>query len=103
MPQADSVHATSLKKEKVKTPIHRPKSIADGKSITAPLPGLILKINISEGDIIKAGQCVMLLEAMKMENEVNAPSGGLVLDIRFKEGDSVNQGDVLILLRPTED
>ncbi len=102
-PRADALHAASAAGSAAKKPLHRPKSLDDGKSITAPLPGLILKINIKEGDIIRAGQCVMLLEAMKMENEVNATCGGLVLDIRFKEGDSVNQGDVLILLKPVED
>lgn len=101
--EADSVHAAPAVKSTAKKPVHRPKSLDDGKTITAPLPGLILKINIKEGDVIQPGQCVMLLEAMKMENEVNAPVGGLVLDIRFKEGDSVNQGDVLILLKPVED
>lgn len=99
----DRIHIASTGKSASKNPVHRPKSLDDGKSITAPLPGLIIKINIREGDVIQAGQCVMTIEAMKMENEVNASSSGLVLDIRFKEGDSVNQGDVLLLLKPVED
>lgn len=84
------------------TPLHRPKTISDGATITAPLPGLITKIFINEGDIIKIGQRVLMLEAMKMENEVNATSEGMVIDIRHKEGSSVNQGDVLIMLKPVE-
>lgn len=84
------------------SPLHRPKSIVDGSQILAPLPGLITKIFVKEGDIIEAGQRVMMLEAMKMENEINASSGGMVLDIRFNEGDTVNQSDVLILLKPVE-
>ncbi len=83
-------------------PLHRPKNITDGSTITAPLPGLITKIFISEGDVIKIGQRLLMLEAMKMENEVNATSEGMVIDIRHKEGSSVNQGDVLIMLKPVE-
>ncbi|KAA3659326.1 MAG: acetyl-CoA carboxylase biotin carboxyl carrier protein subunit [Calditrichaeota bacterium] len=98
-PESDKIHT----KPSSKSPVHRPKSLDDGKSVIAPLPGLISKTHIREGDVITPGQCVMILEAMKMENEVNATSGGLVLDIRFKEGDSVNQGDVLILLKPVEE
>lgn len=83
-------------------PLHRPKTISDGASITAPLPGLITKVFIKEGDIVEVGQKVLMLEAMKMENEVNASSAGMVIDIRHNEGSSVNQGDVLIMLKPVE-
>jgi len=93
---------TSLSKKDKSIPLHRPTTISDGATITAPLPGLIIKLFINEGDIIKAGQRVLMLEAMKMENEVNATSDGMVIDIRHKEGASVNQGDVLIMLKPVE-
>ncbi len=83
-------------------PLHRPQSISDGATIIAPLPGLITKVFINEGDIIEVGQKVLMLEAMKMENEVNATSAGMVIDIRHKEGSPVNQGDVLIMLKPVE-
>ncbi|WP_456440550.1 biotin/lipoyl-containing protein [Caldithrix abyssi] len=82
--------------------LHRPAVVSDGSAIKSPLPGLILKILVKEGDIVKAGQPVMIIEAMKMENEVNATADGMVIDIRYKEGDSVNQGDTLILLKPVE-
>ena len=52
--------------------------------------------------MIKPGQPVMIIEAMKMENEINATRGGLIIDIRFREGDSVNQGDVIFYLKPAE-
>lgn len=93
---------TSAAKSGKSIPLHRPSSISDGASITAPLPGLVTKLFVQEGDVIKVGQKVLMLEAMKMENEVNATSEGMVIDIRHKEGDSVNQGDVLILLKPVE-
>ena len=83
-------------------PLFRPKTLGDNRSIVAPLPGQVVKVHIREGDTIEEGQPVMVIEAMKMENEVNATASGVVVDIRFKEGDSVNQGDVLILLRPAE-
>ncbi len=83
-------------------PMHRPKTLDDSGSIKAPLPGQIQKILIREGDSIRAGQPVMIIEAMKMENEVNASSAGIVVDIRHREGDSVNQGDTLVLLKPAE-
>ncbi|HHE54532.1 MAG TPA: biotin/lipoyl-binding protein [Caldithrix abyssi] len=82
--------------------LHRPKEISDGTFIKAPLPGLVLKVLVNKGDIIKAGQTMMIIEAMKMENEVTSRTDGQVLDVRFKEGDSVNQGDTLILLKPVE-
>jgi biotin carboxyl carrier protein len=78
--------------------LHKPKSVSDLAAIIAPLPGLILKISVSIGDTVTAGQTVLVMEAMKMENEVQAISNGTVKSIRVKEGDSVNEGDVLIEL-----
>ncbi len=82
--------------------VHRPSSIADGSSVIAPLPGLITKVFVNEGDNITVGQPIMMLEAMKMENEVTSTANGMIIDIRCKEGDSVNQGDPLILLKAAE-
>lgn len=84
------------------SPLHRPQMVGSDYAITAPLPGLVVKILVRDGDVVKRGQAVAILEAMKMENEVNAQSEGVVIDVRFKEGDSVNQGDVLVLLKPAE-
>jgi len=93
---------TAAVKKPAGVALHRPKAIADGSTITAPLPGLITKIFIKEGDVIEPGQKVLMLEAMKMENEVNADKGGMVINISHPEGTSVNQGDVLIMLKPVE-
>ncbi|MBD3226253.1 MAG: biotin/lipoyl-binding protein, partial [Caldithrix sp.] len=84
------------------SPVHRPQTLDPQNAIKAPLPGMILKIMVKEGDVIERGQPIMMLEAMKMENEVNATAAGMIIDIKFKEGDSVNQGDVLLLLKPAE-
>jgi glutaconyl-CoA decarboxylase len=62
------------------------------------MPGKIWKMHVREGDSVTDGQLVLVLEAMKMENEIFAPSGGKVVQINCKEGDSVNTGDVLVII-----
>jgi len=64
--------------------------------ITAPLPGTILKINVSVGDTVTVGQTLMIMEAMKMENQINASKAGQVTAIKTNVGDSVLQDDVLV-------
>jgi biotin carboxyl carrier protein len=78
--------------------LHKPKTISSGLTIAAPLPGLILKLSVKEGDMVKAGQHVIIMEAMKMENEIQAPKDGKVKSVLVKEGDSVNEGDIMIKL-----
>lgn len=69
-----------------------------GVSVESPMPGKILRINVAKGAAVKNGDVLMILEAMKMENEIPAPADGTVADIRVSEGASVNSGDVLIVL-----
>lgn len=69
-----------------------------GASVTAPMPGVILDIKVSPGDQVNEGDTLLILEAMKMENEISAASAGKVTDIPVKKGDSVNAGDVLIVI-----
>ena len=71
---------------------------AGGNSITAPMPGTILDIKVKEGDTVKSGQVLVILEAMKMENEIMAPADGKVVSIQVVKGASVNAGDVLVVL-----
>ncbi len=66
--------------------------------IEAPMPGKVLKILVTEGASVTAGQLVLLLEAMKMENEIYATEGGTVTQLCCKEGDSVNTGDPLLVI-----
>ena len=66
--------------------------------MTAPMPGKILKVMVQQGASVSAGQAIVVLEAMKMENEIFAPSSGTVTEVRCKEGDSVNTGDVLVVI-----
>lgn len=72
------------------------KSQSSGVAIKAPLPGTILKINVAVGDEVKEGQNLLVMEAMKMENQVLAEKAGQVSSIKVKEGDAVLQDDVLI-------
>jgi len=64
--------------------------------VTAPLPGTILKINLTVGDVVTEGQNVLIMEAMKMENQIQTTKAGEVTSIKVNVGDSVLQDDVLI-------
>ena len=64
--------------------------------ICAPIPGSILVIKVKEGDEVKAGQLLLKMEAMKMENEIKATCTGTVTAIKVNVGDSVNQGEVMV-------
>lgn len=76
-----------------------PAAVAEGAStVTAPMPGKILNVKVNVGDSVNNGDLVLLLEAMKMENEVFATASGKVTEVRVKSGDSVNTGDVLLVI-----
>lgn len=64
--------------------------------VKAPMPGLILDLRIQAGDQVKAGDPLLVLEAMKMENVLKAPGEGTVKELKVKKGDSVEKGQVLI-------
>ena len=74
------------------------KPSAGGHQIQAPLPGNIFKILAKEGDAVKKGDTLLIMEAMKMENNIMADKDGTVKEIKVKEGDAVLQSDVLIVL-----
>jgi acetyl-CoA/propionyl-CoA carboxylase biotin carboxyl carrier protein len=67
-------------------------------TISAPMQGTIVKVLVSEGDTVEAGQAVLVLEAMKMENTINAGTSGTVREVRVGEGDTVGTGDVLVVI-----
>ena len=72
------------------------KPAGEGKSVTSPLPGVIIEVSVKEGQAVKAGQKVAVLEAMKMENEIAAPADGVVTSIRVAKGDSLQEGDEIM-------
>jgi glutaconyl-CoA decarboxylase len=71
---------------------------AGASTVTAPMPGTILSINVKVGDTVKKGQVLCILEAMKMENEIMAGGDGTVATVAVSQGDSVSTGQVLIAL-----
>ena len=68
---------------------------AGGERICAPMPGNILSVNVAAGDAVKKGQVLMILEAMKMENEIMAPCDGTVTSVAAVKGSSVESGALL--------
>lgn len=69
-----------------------------GKPVLSPLPGVILDIKVQVGDQVKAGQTVAILEAMKMENNINAEFDGVVTAVKVAKGDSILEGSDIILI-----
>ncbi len=67
-----------------------------GKPVTSPLPGVIIEVSVKEGQTVKTGQKVAVLEAMKMENEIQAPADGTVTAILVNKGDSVLEGAEIV-------
>lgn len=75
-----------------------PAAGGEGTSVKSPLPGTILNVFAHPGDKVTSGQRILLLEAMKMENNVNAPKDGTIKAIRVQQGDAVMEGDVLFVI-----
>ena len=97
------------KKQKAAAPIARPrpaavaakpaaKPAAAKGGVKSPLPGVILDIKVKEGDVVKKGQTVIILEAMKMENSINADRDGKITAIKVSKGESVLEGTDLIII-----
>lgn len=84
----------SSEADKAKT--SKPSERKGAGNIKAPLPGTIIKIFIKEGDIVKIGDTLLIMEAMKMENNITSDKEGKVTSLKVKDGDSVMEGDVLV-------
>ena len=69
-----------------------------GEPVTAPMPGNILKVNVNVGDQVKEGQVLVVLEAMKMENEIMAPKAGTVTQVVVSKGSTVDTGAPLVVI-----
>ena len=78
--------------------VTRPSAPAKNSGVKSPLPGVILDIKVKEGDMVKKGQVIVILEAMKMENNINADRDGKVTAIKVNKGDSVLEGTDLIII-----
>ena len=69
-----------------------------GEAVNAPMPGTILKVNVTQGQAVKEGDVLCVLEAMKMENEIMAPKAGTITQVVTSKGASVNTGDALVVI-----
>ena len=69
-----------------------------GEKVDSPMPGTILKVNVAAGQSVKEGDLLVILEAMKMENEIFAPKAGTVTQVLAAKGASVNTGDPLVVI-----
>jgi acetyl-CoA/propionyl-CoA carboxylase, biotin carboxylase, biotin carboxyl carrier protein len=100
LPEASGAAATPAAGASRRAP--RPRAGAAGGggngTIAAPMQGTIVKLLVNEGDDVEAGQAVLVLEAMKMENHVNTERGGTVKEIRVQAGDTVGTGDILVVI-----
>jgi biotin carboxyl carrier protein len=70
--------------------------------VMSPMPGKVVKILVEVGETVKARQPLVIVESMKMENEIKSPTDGTVISINFVEGDLVGTGQPIILLEPAE-
>lgn len=70
-------------------------AVGSGTPVKAPMPGNILDVKVSVGDTVTTGQVLVVLEAMKMENDIVAPAAGKITSLTVKKGDTVNSDDVI--------
>lgn len=97
--QASTPSAAAAPKAQTAPPVVARPAVAAGKSsIQSPLPGIILDIRCKEGDTVKKGQTLMILEAMKMENNILASADGKVTQVLVHKGDSVLEGAGLVVI-----
>ena len=73
-------------------------AVAGGETVAAPMPGTILKVNVQPGQAVKAGEVLVVLEAMKMENEIMAPKAGTVAQVLVTKGTNVDTGAPMVVL-----
>lgn len=86
--------AVKFEKKKIKTDTGK-----DSGNVRAPIPGMVIEYKKKVGDKVKAGETLVILEAMKMQNKLDAPVDGVIQNIDFKAGDSVNKGDILCYIK----
>lgn len=80
------------------TTVTRPATVGSKSGVKSPLPGVILDIKVKEGDTVKRGQTLLILEAMKMENDIKADRDGKVTAIKVSKGESILEGTDLIII-----
>ena len=89
---------TGVSSSSVKTVPTESKAVGEGVSVAAPMAGTILDVKTSVGGTVKAGEPLVVLEAMKMENEIVSPKDGKVTSVTVKKGDAVQANDILVTI-----
>ena len=79
-------------------PAAAPVVTGTGAAVSAPMPGTILKVAVEKGQAVKEGQLLVILEAMKMENEILSPKNGTITQVLVQKGVAVNTGDPLVMI-----
>jgi biotin carboxyl carrier protein len=97
-PKIETPAAPKAKAEPAPAPAPKKPAPAGKLTVNAPMPGTILSIKAKPGSTVKKGDVIMILEAMKMENEILAPQDGTIISIEVSEGASVNTGDTLAVM-----
>ena len=96
-PAADAAPAPAAAPAAAPAPAAAAAPVA-GEAVTAPMPGNILKVAVSQGQTVKEGDLLVVLEAMKMENEIFAPKAGTVAAVNVAKGQSVDTGATMVVL-----
>ena len=92
--RSEAVPSTDISRSEQKT--SSPAGPKGSGFIKSPLPGTIIEVHVNVGDTVRAGDKLLTLEAMKMENIINSDKSGKIATINFKKGDAVMEGDILI-------
>lgn len=92
--------STEVYDEQVQKLLKKAPQVGEKKelTVTAPMPGLVIEVEVAEGDVVKAGQGLVIVEAMKMQNEMKSPGDGVVKKILVQKGQAVNSRDVLVVI-----
>jgi len=99
-PQQEKSAAEEGKKAAASGGEEKSAASAEGKVVECPMPGMIIRNEVKEGDRVQEGDVLLILEAMKMENSIMAPAAGTVKELKSKEGESVKKGEVLAVIDP---
>lgn len=97
-PAAAAVQAAPAAQTAASAPAAAPKPAGAGVTVKSPLPGIIISVDVKEGQAVKRGQKVAVIEAMKMENEILAESDGTVIAVHAGKGDSVLEGADIVTI-----